>query len=133
MPLKKKKLDNPQWTGRCPQTAPSPGGSRPSSNTWFLGHTQVHIPNGISIESAVLSLLTDVTNRHKQTGMQTTEYRQQQRSLRTTTPHLSQVCQKCNTLNRLSKTHFIGQYSIDALIIQVHQPVHALPKQNRKY
>jgi len=30
----------------------------PLSNTWFLGPTQVHIPNGISISSAIFAQLT---------------------------------------------------------------------------
>ena len=34
--------------------APLREGSGPPSNTWFLGPTRVHLPNGISIGSAVL-------------------------------------------------------------------------------
>jgi len=37
--------------------------SRSPSNTWFLGLTQVHNPNGILIGSAVLAGLTTVTDR----------------------------------------------------------------------
>ena len=33
------------------------------SNTWFLGPTRVHDPNGISIGSAVFAGLTSVTDR----------------------------------------------------------------------
>jgi len=33
----------------------------PPSNTWFPGPTRVHIPNGISIDSAVFAALTVVT------------------------------------------------------------------------
>jgi len=40
--------------------------------------------------------------------------------------------QKRNTLNRLSQTHFISQYSIDALIIQIRQPIHTLTEHNHK-
>ena len=43
--------------------APSNGGSGTPSNTWFLAHTQVHNPNGISIGSAVFAGLTIVTDR----------------------------------------------------------------------
>jgi len=43
--------------------APSHGGSGPPSNTWFLGPTRVHNPNGISIGSAVFAGLTSVTDR----------------------------------------------------------------------
>ena len=32
---------------------------------WFLGHTRVQIPNGISISSAVLAQLMVMTSRHK--------------------------------------------------------------------
>jgi len=35
----------------------------PPSNTWFLGPTGVHFPNGISIGSAVFAGLTIVTDR----------------------------------------------------------------------
>jgi len=35
----------------------------PQSNTWFLGPTRVHTPNGIYIGSAVLARLTIVTDR----------------------------------------------------------------------
>ena len=45
--------------------APSPGGSRPPSNTSLLGSTQVHTPAGISIGSAVFAGLTNVTYRHR--------------------------------------------------------------------
>jgi len=37
-----------------PQRCPYPWGSRPPSNTWFLGPTWVSNPNGISIGSAFL-------------------------------------------------------------------------------
>jgi len=36
-----------------PKIAPYPWGIGPSPNTWFLGPTQVHNPNGISTGSAV--------------------------------------------------------------------------------
>jgi len=32
-------------------------------------------------------------------------------------PHLGQVCKKCNALNRLSKAHLVRQNSVDTLII----------------
>ena len=35
----------------------------PPSNTWFLGPTQIHNPNGISIDLAVFAGLTIVTDR----------------------------------------------------------------------
>ena len=43
-----------------------------------------------------------------------------------TISHLSQVCECGNTLDGFSETHFICQDPIDALIIQVSQPVHTL-------
>jgi len=43
--------------------APSHGESVPLSNTWFLGPTEVHNPNGTSIGSAVFAGLTIVTDR----------------------------------------------------------------------
>jgi len=54
-----------QWFGRCPHNAFFPGGSRPSPNTRFLGSTRVHVPNGISIGSAVLAQIMVVTNGHR--------------------------------------------------------------------
>ena len=36
--------------------------TEPPSNTWFLGHTRVQIPNGISVDSAVFTGLTVVIN-----------------------------------------------------------------------
>jgi len=36
----------------------TPGGSEPTSNIWFLTPTRVHIPNDISIGSAVFAQLT---------------------------------------------------------------------------
>ena len=48
----------------CPPKLPLPlRGSGPSPNTWFLGTTQVHNPNGISIGSAVFVALTVVSCR----------------------------------------------------------------------
>ena len=46
-----------------PQNCPFPWGSRPPSNTWFLGPTRVQNPNGISIGSAVFAGLTSVRDR----------------------------------------------------------------------
>ena len=40
-------------------------GSGPLSNTWFLPLTRVHIPNGISIGSAVFAQLTVATDRQR--------------------------------------------------------------------
>jgi len=37
--------------------------SGPSSNTWFLGLKRVHIPNGMSIGSAVFAGLTTATDQ----------------------------------------------------------------------
>ena len=42
------------------------------TNTWFLGFTEVHIPTGTSIGSAVFAGLTVVTNMHRHTNRQTT-------------------------------------------------------------
>ena len=41
--------------------------SAPSSNTWFHGPTQVHTPNGVSINSAVFAGITVVSNRQRHT------------------------------------------------------------------
>ena len=46
-----------------PPNCPFPWGILAPSNTWFLGPTRVHIPNGISIGSAVFIRLTAVTDR----------------------------------------------------------------------
>jgi len=43
------------------------GDSNPPPNTRFLGPTRVHIPDGISIGSAVLARLMIVTHRHTDT------------------------------------------------------------------
>ena len=43
--------------------APSRVGIWTPSNTWFLGPTEVHIPNGNSVGSAVFAGLTVVTDR----------------------------------------------------------------------
>jgi len=43
--------------------APSRVGIWTPSNTWFLGPTQVHVLNGISIGSAVFAGLTIVTDQ----------------------------------------------------------------------
>jgi len=40
------------------------GESEPPPKTWFTGPPRVHIPNGISIGSAVLAQLTVMTNGH---------------------------------------------------------------------
>ena len=48
-----------QWARICPRTAPSPGGSGPPPNVWFLAHNRVHIPNRISISSAIQTQHTD--------------------------------------------------------------------------
>jgi len=48
-----------QWAAPSPKKLPFRMGSRPSSNTWFLGPTRVHNPNGISIRSAVFAGITD--------------------------------------------------------------------------
>jgi len=49
--------------------AHTPEGSGLPTSTWFLGPTQVHTPNVISIGSAVLAQLMGPTD------FQTTEYR----------------------------------------------------------
>jgi len=51
-----------------PHNCPSHGGTGPLSNTWYLGLTQVHIPNGISIGSAVFAGLMIII--HQQTVQQ---------------------------------------------------------------
>ena len=59
------------YNGTSPmEIAPSFGGSRPPSNTWFPGPTRVLNPNSISIGSAVFARLSSVTDR--QTDRQTT-------------------------------------------------------------
>ena len=49
--------------GTTPKTASSFGRSGPPANTWFLGPTRVHNPNGIAIGS------TDETHTHRQTTL----------------------------------------------------------------
>ena len=39
----------------------------PTHNTWFLEHSRVHYPNGISIGLAVFAQLMVVSNRHTHT------------------------------------------------------------------
>ena len=53
-------------TGRDmpPNTAPSPWGSKPPLDTWFLGPNQVHSPNGVLVTSAVLARLMAMSNGH---------------------------------------------------------------------
>ena len=57
-------------TGRpfTPQNCPFPWGIWTPSNTWFLGPTRVHNPNGISISSALFTGLTSVTNQSTKHG-----------------------------------------------------------------
>ena len=45
------------------QNSFSLGRSATPSNTWFIGPTRVHTPNGTSISSSVLAQLTVETNR----------------------------------------------------------------------
>ena len=47
-----------QWARHSPTGAPSRWGICTPSNTWFLGPTHVHNPNGISIGSSVSEGLT---------------------------------------------------------------------------
>jgi len=52
-----------QWAASSPlKIAPCHGASRPPSNTWFLGPTQVLNANSIWIGTAVLAGLTTVTD-----------------------------------------------------------------------
>jgi len=51
------------WTGHSPLLKIAPSHVVSPSNTWFLGSTRVHIPNGISIGPAVFAGLTIVTGR----------------------------------------------------------------------
>jgi len=52
------------WAGPfCPKYCPFACGDLDPSNTWFSGLTQVHVPNGISIGSAVFARLANVTDR----------------------------------------------------------------------
>jgi len=55
------------------------GDSNPHLIHDFFGPTRVHIPDGISIDSAVLARLMVVMHRHTQTDTQTTEHQQQRR------------------------------------------------------
>jgi len=48
--------------------------SGPSSNTWFLWPTRVHIPNGISIGSAVFAGLTVATDQSTDRQTETPRY-----------------------------------------------------------
>jgi len=52
-----------QWDAPFPpKIIPSPGGSGPSSNTWFPGLTWVLTPNSTSIGASVFAGLTGVTD-----------------------------------------------------------------------
>ena len=42
------------------------------------------------------------------------------------TTHLGQVCEEGDALNGLPETHLVCQYAVDALVVQVGNPVHAL-------
>ena len=53
------------------KNARSRGGSGPPPNPWFIGSTQVHNRNSISIGSAVLVQLLVVTNGHADTDHRT--------------------------------------------------------------
>jgi len=55
-----------------PQRAPFLAGIRASPNTWFLGFTRVHAPNGISIGSSVFAGLTVATIRQTDRSRYTT-------------------------------------------------------------
>jgi len=57
--------DTLQWAAPSPplKIASSHRGSEPPSSTWFLGPTQVHNLNDISVGSAVCAVLTIVTDR----------------------------------------------------------------------
>jgi len=58
-------IDCPSMTlQKCPFLC---GNSGPPTNTWFLGPTQVHVANGISIGSSVFAGLKVATNRHTHT------------------------------------------------------------------
>jgi len=57
--------DTSQWARRCPKIASFHGGIQARTNTWFLGPTQVHIPNSISTASAVLAQLIVVTTTQR--------------------------------------------------------------------
>ena len=51
------KIDNAfEWPEQPPKITPSPGGSKPPSNTWFRGPTRVFIQNVMSIGTAVFAL-----------------------------------------------------------------------------
>jgi len=50
----------------APNFAPFPGGHMPQTNTGFLGHTRVNIPNDTSISSAMFVGLMVVTNTETQ-------------------------------------------------------------------
>ena len=53
-----------QWAAPFPSKLPlAMVGSRPTSNTWFLGPTRVHSRKGISIGSAFLAGLTVAADR----------------------------------------------------------------------
>ena len=59
-----------QWVFICPRktkSAPSPEGSGPTINAWFVGPTRVSPLNGISIGSAVFAQITHVPNTRRHT------------------------------------------------------------------
>ena len=41
-------------------------------------------------------------------------------------PYLSQMCHEGDALHCLTQTHLVGQNPVDALVVQVSQPVHPL-------
>ena len=88
-----------------PQNCPFRWGSGPPSNTWFLGSTRVHNPNGITISSAVFAWLTSVTDR--QTDRQTDRPRY---SIGNNRPHL-----RSSTATRLNNKCFYFYLKIKTL------------------
>ena len=79
-----------QWAGICPpKIALFLKNTDPPPNPWFLWPTRVHIPNGISIGSAILAQLMVFTNRQST---------QRPRCICSNKPHLCTACIRCGLI-----------------------------------
>jgi len=74
-------------------------GSGPPSNTWFLGPTQVNIPNSITVGSAAFAGLTGVTDR------QTDRPKKPHLSICSDRPHLTSAVMRLNNNRTIKLNH----------------------------
>jgi len=70
------------------QNCPSHGGSGSPSNTWFLGCTRAHNPNGVSIGSSVFAGISTVTDRQTDTPATRSDAAMRPKRYRITRRHL---------------------------------------------